>query len=68
MTQNKKCRDIVIVGGGSAGWLLACRLAKTLLPLESDYTVSLIESPNIKTIGVGEGTWPTMRRTLQSIG
>ena len=30
--------------------------------------VTLIESPDVNTIGVGEGTWPTMRSTLQQIG
>lgn len=30
--------------------------------------VTLIESPDVPTIGVGEGTWPTLRRTLQQIG
>ena len=31
-------------------------------------SITLIEAPNIPTIGVGEGTWPTMRTTLSSIG
>ena len=31
-------------------------------------SVTLIESPNIKIIGVGEGTWPTMRGSLEKIG
>ena len=68
MTESNKCRKIVIVGGGSAGWLVACRLARALETSKSEFTVTLVESPNIKTVGVGEGTWPTMRRTLQSIG
>jgi flavin-dependent dehydrogenase len=59
----------VIVGGGTAGWLAACLLAAragecAAVPLE----VTLIESPDVPTIGVGEGTWPTMRGTLQRIG
>ena len=29
------------------------------------FTVTLVESPNIAIIGVGEGTWPTLRSTLQ---
>ena len=68
MNENKSCRQVVVVGGGSAGWLLACRLASALETTKTDYSVTLIESPDIKTVGVGEGTWPTMRRTLQSIG
>jgi len=30
--------------------------------------ITLVESPDVATIGVGEGTWPTMRATLQKIG
>jgi tryptophan 7-halogenase len=55
---------IVIVGGGTAGWLSACLLAAQ----RSDLSVTLVEAPNIPTIGVGEGTWPTMRETLAKIG
>ncbi len=60
---------IVIVGGGTAGWLAACVLAaRANLCSAAPLTVTLIESPDIPTIGVGEGTWPTMRRTLERIG
>ena len=62
---------IIIVGGGSAGWLSAGVIAaehridsKAQQPLE----VTLIESPDVPTIGVGEGTWPSMRTTLQRVG
>ncbi|MAP20200.1 MAG: tryptophan halogenase [Alteromonadaceae bacterium] len=62
-------RKVVIVGGGTAGWLTAGRIAaehatKAHHPVE----VVLVESPNIPTIGVGEGTWPTMRNTLIKLG
>ncbi len=55
---------IVIVGGGTAGWLSACGLAAKLPGL----AITLVEAPNIPTIGVGEGTWPTMRESLATIG
>ena len=55
---------VVIVGGGTAGWLSACYLAAK----RPDLSVTLVEAPNIPTIGVGEGTWPTMRETLATIG
>jgi flavin-dependent dehydrogenase len=62
---------IVIVGGGSAGWLSAGVIAaehridsQAQLPFE----LLLVESPDVPTIGVGEGTWPSMRETLQRIG
>ncbi|MEN9855300.1 MAG: hypothetical protein RLZZ157_426 [Pseudomonadota bacterium] len=57
-------QQIVIVGGGTAGWLSACLLAARL----PQVSVTLVEAPNIPTIGVGEGTWPTMRDTLAAIG
>ena len=60
---------VVIVGGGTAGWLSACLIAARANP-EADFPleVILVESPDVPTIGVGEGTWPTMRATLQRIG
>lgn len=57
-------RHIVIVGGGSAGWLCAGVLAADHPLLQ----VTLVESPDVAPIGVGEGTWPTMRDTLHRIG
>ncbi len=60
---------IVIVGGGTAGWLSACRIAAAVdRAADRPITVTLVESPDVPTIGVGEGTWPTMRRTLERIG
>lgn len=60
-----KATEIVIVGGGSAGWLTACILAADHA---GSVRITLVESSNIPTIGVGEGTWPSMRATLQRIG
>ncbi len=60
--------NIVIVGGGTAGWLSACNLAKQLNVVDDNsFNITLIESPDIPTIGVGEGTWPTMRKTLSKL-
>ncbi|MFC3120317.1 tryptophan halogenase family protein [Agaribacter flavus] len=62
-------KDIVIVGGGTAGWLTAGTIAAKLKKdKKSGFTVTLIESPDVPIIGVGEGTWPTMRRTLRAMG
>ncbi|MCC2617881.1 tryptophan 7-halogenase [Aestuariibacter halophilus] len=60
---------VVIVGGGSAGWLTAGLLAARFgSGTNGAYKFTLIESPDVPTIGVGEGTWPSMRNTLQQIG
>jgi flavin-dependent dehydrogenase len=69
MSLNKKIRRIVIVGGGSAGWLTAGILAaehKTGSP--GGLQITLVESPDVNPIGVGEGTWPSMRDTLRDMG
>lgn len=65
---NRVTKHIAIVGGGAAGWLCAARLAAAFDLSASDMRLTLIESPDIKNIGVGEGTWPSMRQTLQRIG
>ncbi|MBT8054436.1 MAG: tryptophan 7-halogenase [Gammaproteobacteria bacterium] len=66
---NGSIKRVVIIGGGSAGWLTAGLLASELAASEdSPVEVALIESPDVQTIGVGEGTWPTMRVSLQKIG
>ena len=61
-------RRVVVVGGGSAGWIAACRLAAQARRSGSGVRITLVESTNVATVGVGEGTWPTMRNTLARIG
>ena len=66
---NRPTRRIVIVGGGTAGWITACVVAAESLARGDDAPeVALVESPDIPIIGVGEGTWPSMRMTLKRIG
>ncbi len=66
---NKAIKSVVIIGGGSAGWLTAGTLAAEHHASRSDgIQVTLVESPDIGPIGVGEGTWPTMRSTLSKMG
>jgi flavin-dependent dehydrogenase len=62
-------RKVVIVGGGSAGWLTAGIIAaEHNTKSSSGIQVTVIESPEVNIIGVGEGTWPSMRDTLAKIG
>lgn len=55
---NKTIKHIVIAGGGSAGWITAAALAKQMGPVVK---VTLVESEEIGTVGVGEATIPPMR-------
>ena len=65
----KPIKEIIIVGGGSAGWITAGTIAaEHCTDASSTVRVTLIESPVINSIGVGEGTWPSMRHTLDKIG
>lgn len=66
---NAEVKRIVIVGGGSAGWLTAGVLAaEHRAQAPGGLQITLLEAPGIPPIGVGEGTWPSMRDTLRNIG
>jgi tryptophan 7-halogenase len=62
-------RNVLIVGGGTAGWITAGYLARMLgAHSPAGVRIRLVESADIGTIGVGEGSFPTIRRTLQRMG
>src|SRR3546814_3439 len=57
MNENKKVQRIVIAGGGTAGWMAAAAIARTL---GQAVDLTLVESEAIGTIGVGESTIPPL--------
>ncbi len=61
----KPITSITIVGGGTAGWLAAVFLRSKIA---KKIKVTLIESPNVPTVGVGEATVPNMPSTLRELG
>lgn len=66
MAQLNNKKHIVILGGGTAGWMSATLLRHTL-PKDT-FSISLIESPNIGTIGVGEGSTPHLKQFFDLLG
>ncbi|MEN0037306.1 MAG: tryptophan halogenase family protein, partial [Cellvibrio sp.] len=63
--KNNNIQSIVIVGGGTAGWMTAASLQQHFKNLVS---ITLVESSEIGTIGVGEATIPTIRRFYYDLG
>ncbi len=56
--------NIVVLGGGSAGWITACLMARAW----GGHRMTVVESPAIGIIGVGEGSTPQLKAFFDLIG
>ncbi|MEV4318224.1 tryptophan halogenase family protein [Actinocrispum sp. NPDC049592] len=59
--EDHSIRRVVVLGGGTAGWMAASYLGKALGP---QVTVTVLEAPSIPRIGVGEATVPNLHKTF----
>jgi hypothetical protein len=58
--------SIIIVGGGTAGWMAANFFAHSWA--DKNVHITLVESPDIGTVGVGEGSTPSLKRFFAMLG
>jgi hypothetical protein len=61
MTDDHRIKDIVVLGGGTAGWMSATYLAKAL---GDSVNITVLEAPAIPRIGVGEATIPNLQKVF----
>jgi tryptophan halogenase len=58
-------KSVVIVGGGTAGWMTAAYMRKAL---DRSISITVLEAPHIKTVGVGEATFSTVKLFFDFLG
>lgn len=64
---NNSPKKVVVIGGGTAGWLAAGYLA-SLVGRSRDISITLVEASDVGVIGVGEATIPTLVGTIRDMG
>ena len=65
---SRAARRIVVVGGGTAGWLAALIVQDAARRAKIDLHLTMVESSRIPTIGVGEGSTAVFRQMLLHLG
>ncbi|PKG86273.1 tryptophan 7-halogenase [Colwellia sp. 75C3] len=65
---SEQVKSIAIVGGGSSGWMTALYLNKLYNHSQATVAITLIESPEIPTVGVGEATVHSIRSYFAAMG
>ena len=63
---DRRIRKLVIVGGGTAGWMAAASFAHYFS--RNDLEITVVDSSQIGTVGVGEATVPAIRDFFRSLG
>ena len=61
-----RAQHVIVLGGGTAGWMAACLIAHRWNA--SGTTVTVVESPDIGIIGVGEGSTPQLKAMFDVLG
>ncbi len=65
MTQAAAIRSVIILGGGTAGWIAASALARVF---QRRILITLVESPDLPIVGVGEATIPPILDFISFLG